>query len=321
MAAFEMSFEELQKYKGKTPKPEDFDDFWEDALGEHELSNLDYDVYPADFSAKGTKCQLLKFTGVGGATIQSKFIIPEEPSEKCKGILMFHGYRFHSGEWTEKLVYPLAQNAAILAMDVRGQAGGSIDSFEGGLETIYGHITRGVLEHDPQKLFYRNVYLDTVKAARILMSMGEIDKNRIGATGVSQGGGLAVACAALEPQIKKLCAFYPFLSDFRRMEDLDFASEAYIQLKQFFRMRDPRHEREDELYYKLGYIDIQNLAPRIRAEVLWFCGMSDHTCPPSTQFAAYNKITAQKRMILYPEYDHEKLHGAEDIRFKFFEEL
>jgi cephalosporin-C deacetylase-like acetyl esterase len=37
----------------------------------------------------------------------------------------------------------------------------------------------------------------------------------------------------------------------------------------------------------------QNLAPRIKAEVVMFTGLMDAICPPSTQFAAYNKIESK----------------------------
>jgi cephalosporin-C deacetylase-like acetyl esterase len=41
--------------------------------------------------------------------------------------------------------------------------------------------------------------------------------------------------------------------------------------------------------------------PRIRADVLIGTALMDQVCPPSTQFAAYNKIRSNKRMILYPD--------------------
>lgn len=46
------------------------------------------------------------------------------------------------------------------------------------------------------------MFLDTVKTALILMSMDFVDETRVGATGGSQGGGLTIACAALESRIK-----------------------------------------------------------------------------------------------------------------------
>ena len=34
-------------------------------------------------------------------------------------------------------------------------------------------------------------------------------------------------------------------------------------------------------------------------------GLLDNICPPSSQFAAYNKITSKKQVLIYPDYKHE----------------
>ena len=75
---------------------------------------------------------------------------------------------------------------------------------------------------------------------------------------------------------------------------MDLARDAYAELRTFFRVFDPMHEREEEIFAKLGYIDIQFLAPRVKAEVLMAVGLMDTITPPSTQFAAYNKIDSPK---------------------------
>ncbi|HUU53568.1 MAG TPA: acetylxylan esterase, partial [Armatimonadota bacterium] len=64
-------------------------------------------------------------------------------------------------------------------------------------------------------------------------------------------------------------------------------------------------------------IDCQHLAPRIRGEVLMVTGLMDMICPPSTQFAAYNKITSRKDTILYPDFGHEEAPGASDAVWEF----
>ena len=98
------------------------------------------------------------------------------------------------------------------------------------------------------------------------------------------------------------------------------AERAYVELKDYFRRFDPRHENCDEIFMKLGYIDIQNLAPRIKGKMLMLTGLMDNVCPPSTQFAAYNKITSEKKVIFYPDFGHEGLPDAEEITLKWFSE-
>ncbi len=98
---------------------------------------------------------------------------------------------------------------------------------------------------------------------------------------------------------------------------MDLAKDAYNELRDFFRHSDPIHAREEEVYTRLGYIDVQHLAERIQGEVLMGTGLMDTICPPSTQFAAYNKIKAPKQMVIYPDYGHEGLPGMNDRFFQF----
>jgi cephalosporin-C deacetylase len=102
---------------------------------------------------------------------------------------------------------------------------------------------------------------------------------------------------------------------------MDLAKDAYDELRQFFRRHDPTHERVDEWFRRLGYIDVQHLAPRIQGEVMMAIGLMDTVCPPSSQFAAYNKIRAPKSRVLYPDFAHEHLPGWSDREWEFFAPL
>ncbi len=102
---------------------------------------------------------------------------------------------------------------------------------------------------------------------------------------------------------------------------MDLAVAAYDELRTFFRAYDPRHEREDEIFTRLGYIDNQHLAARIQADVLMAVGLLDDICPPSSQFAAYNKIRSRKHMLIYPDFKHEGLPECNDLIFDFMAEL
>jgi cephalosporin-C deacetylase len=98
---------------------------------------------------------------------------------------------------------------------------------------------------------------------------------------------------------------------------MDHAKDVYRELQGYFRNSDPMHTQEATIFEKLGYIDIQFLAPRIQAEVLWGIGLMDTICPPSTQFAVYNKIDSSKKMAIYPDFGHEPLPDWYDQVFQF----
>jgi cephalosporin-C deacetylase len=66
---------------------------------------------------------------------------------------------------------------------------------------------------------------------------------------------------------------------------------------------------------------VQNLAARIRGKVQMTTGLMDETCPPSTQFAAYNKIVSHKEVFVYPDYEHEGFPGYDDRTYRFMMEM
>lgn len=316
---FDLPFEELGNYQGINPRPEDFDPFWDAGLDEMKAVAPNVELVPADFQTPFCECFHLYFTGVGGARVHAKLLKPKDGKASHPAVLMFHGYTMNAGDWVEKLPYA-AQGFTVAALDCRGQGGTSEDSGGVNGNTHHGHIIRGLsdaLNGTPEKLLYRQIFLDTAQLAKIVMDMPDVDASRVGAMGGSQGGALTVACAALEPRIKLAAPVYPFLSDYKRVWSMDQAKDAYSELREFFRLFDPTHTRENEIFKKLGYIDIQNLATRIQADILWGIGLMDTICPPSSQFAAYNKITAAKSMVIYPDFGHEGLPGFADKTFQF----
>ena len=318
MPLVDMPLDALHAYEGRNPRPEDFDAYWERALAELDATDPKATLTSVALPVKWAEGFDLWFTGVGGARIYAKLLRPKGKTA-LPAVLQFHGYSMDSGDWSDKLGL-VANGVVVAAMDCRGQGGRSEDP--GGVRgnTLNGHIIRGLEDHE-DRLYYRNVFLDTAQLARVVMSMTEVDPDRVGAMGGSQGGALTLACAALEPRLRRIAPWHPFLSDYLRVWEMDLDIQAYDELRQFFRRRDPRHERHDEFFTRLGYVDVQNLAPRIRAETLLTMGLMDTVTPPSTVFAAYNKITAPKRLVLYPDFTHEVLPGMNDANYAFLSGL
>ena len=317
MPAVDMPIEELKKYMGRNPKPADFDAYWERALQEMRDTEANPEFIPAEFQVPGYECFDLYFTGVKNARIHCKFIKPQNIAGKAPVVFWFHGYSADSGDWADKLRYA-ALGFVVCAIDCRGQGGLSEDSNPVKGNTLTGHIIRGAsLNDNPDNLYFRQVYLDIAQMVSIVKSLDFVDENRMGAYGGSMGGGLTLACAALVPEIKKAYAIYPFLCDFKRAWEIDLAYRAYNDIRDYFRYYDPRHQHEQEFFERLGYIDVANLASRIQAEVVMATALLDQTCPPSTQFAAYNRIQSKKHLEVFPDYAHENLKGIEDLNMQF----
>lgn len=316
---FDMPYDQLVIYKGTNPRPIDFDSFWDFALDELQDLDPQVEITPAGFQTEFADCSHLYFTGAGDARIHAKLIQPRQTTGPHPAVLIFHGYSSSSGDWSSMLGY-VAEGFTVAALDCRGQGGRSEDNSRVSGWTLTGHIIRG-LNDGPEKLLFRQIFLDTAMLARIVMELPDVDPSRVGAMGYSQGGGLTLACAALETRIARAAPVYPFLCDYKRVWELDLDVDAYLELREYFRHFDPRHVQEEEIFTRLGYIDVQYLAPRIKAQVFLGVGLMDTICPPSTQFAAYNKIVSQKSLAVYPDYGHEDFPGHNDLIFQFMGEM
>lgn len=319
MPTVDMPLKEMLKYNGSSPCPADIDEYWDTALAEMNGICSEPQFIKKDFKSKFADFYDLYFEGTKGAKIYAKFGRPKKIDGKVPAVLLFHGLAGSSWQWTD-LLELISQGYVVAFMDARGQGGKSEDV--GGVKgtTYTTPFTRG-LDGDKHDLLMRDMFLDTARLAKIVMGLDYVDENRVGTHGSSQGAALSLACAALVPKIKKCSAIYPYLSDYKRVWDMDLDKGAYEGLRYYFRCFDPRHEREDEIFERLGYIDVQNLVKRIKAEVLMATGLMDTIAPPSTQFAAYNKITSKKDVIIYPDFGHENLDGQKDIYFEFLSDL
>ena len=297
--------EEMKTYLGRDEVPEDFDAFWDEEL--KKVSSLpEYQLEEQDFNIPHIKCCELSFKGTNEGQVYARLVLPKT-EEKVPVIFHFHGYMGRAWDWTDMLAFTVA-GYGVVSMDVRGQSGYSQDGLRSPLgNTVKGHIIRGAVEGRNQ-LFYKDVYLDIYQLVEIIASLPQVDEKRLSSYGASQGGALALVAAALNPRIERTVAIYPFLSDFRRVLEIGNTSEAYDELFRYFKFHDPFHETEEEIMATLAYIDVKNLAHRIKGEVKMITGLDDDVCYPITQFAIYNRLTCEKDYRIMPEYAHEAMN-------------
>lgn len=299
-----MSLNEMQGYLGREEVPDEFDRFWDSQL--KMVKDLpEYRLDLCDFKIPNIDAYELRFKGTNKGNIYAKCLVPKS-KQACPVIFYFHGYQGQGPDWSQCLNYT-AVGYAVVAMDVRGQAGKSMDHgvFDG--ITVKGQVIRGMMQ-SPDKLFYKDIYLDVYQLIEIINQQDWADSSNLMAYGGSQGGALALIAGALNSRIIKVATIYPFLSDFKRVLELGDAAEPYNELFRYFKYKDPFHQTEQEILNNLAYIDVKNFAHRIKGEVLFFVGMQDDICPPSTQFAIYNRIKCHKQMQILQEYGHDSMN-------------
>lgn len=306
----DLPLEDLYKYEGRNPRPADFDEYWASGLAELDATPLNVRMERAEWQVPMFECYDVWFDGVRGGQIYAKYVRPTACAAVLPAIVHFHGYTCDSEMWSY-MVGLAAPGFAVFYMDCRYQAGKSYDNIGYKGRAHSGLLTRGVLDEDPQNLAYRHIMLDAAQMARVAMSTPGVDASRVAAYGQSQGGALTLACAALEPRVARAVPVFPYLCDYLRVYEMRLG--VYDEIVYWLRTYDPQHKQADKLFEKLGHIDVQFLAPRIQAKIMLLMGLNDTSCPPSSQFAAYNKITAPKELVVFPDYCHETLRGQTDI--------
>ncbi len=297
MPIYDKPLEELVVYDPPMTKEPDFDAFWQATLAESVATPLNAQVTQIDYPAIGAKVYEVFYDGWRGARISGWYLLPDRPGP-FPTLVQYHGYSGSKGEVYSYLMWAL-QGYAVLAVDVRGQSGNSNDpgQYTGG--HVSGWMTQGIL--DPQEYYYRGVYMDCVRAIDFVCSRPEVDAQRIGIMGVSQGGGLTLAVAALDQRPILAMPEVPYLCHYRRALEIAMRMP-YLEIANYMR-RWPK--REPQVWRTLSYFDNLNLADRITCPVLMTVGLQDDICPPSTVYAVYNKIKAPKQIEVYPYHNHE----------------
>ena len=174
-------------------------------------------------------------------------------------------------------------------------------------------MTRGI--GDPATYYYRRLYVDAVRAVEVARAHPQVDPDRIAVGGGSQGGGLALAAAALAPDRVRLChADMPFLCDIGRAVEMGM-EHPYLELATYLSQHG---EQVAGVMRTLAYFDCAHLAPHIRARCLISVGLFDSVCPPSTVFAAYNAIQAPKEMVVYEFSGHDIPPRQNELRLEHF---
>ncbi|HWE62030.1 MAG TPA: alpha/beta fold hydrolase [Chloroflexota bacterium] len=302
-----MPLEALQTYSPPLTRAADFDEYWQRTLAEARQP-LHLESTPIAYPVDGLSVAEVRYDGWRGARIAGYYLAPERGHD-LPALVFYHGYSAFKGHIHEYLGWAL-QGYAVLAVDVRGQSGQSTDPGPYSSGHMRGWMTQGILS--PEEYYYRGAYVDCIRALDVISTQPRVNPERIGVIGGSQGGGLTLAVAALDPRPKLAMADIPFLCHFRRaleMTDRDPYQEiaAYCQ-------RYP--QRIDQVFSTLSYIDNLNLADRIRCPVLITVGLQDLVCPPSTIFAVYNRITAPKDLAIFPFGVHEipQAHHVEKLK-------
>ncbi len=289
------------KYVTKVRKPDDIDEFWDDVLAETAKIPLDVEVNHDPLrSSEAIDVFEVFYTSLDHVRIAGWYAVPKERDGLLPGLLQVPGYNMEPPipkNWAKK-------GYATFSVAPRGKLR-SNRQFNPGYP---GLLTYGMVDRNTYS--YRGFYMDACRGVEFLLGRDEVNSDRIGVTGHSQGGGLTVSTAALRPEIKAAAAGAPYLCGYMDAIELTDAYP-YQEITDYLRANPGSRGQVEET---LAYFDGINLAHRINCPMIVSVGLQDSTCPPETGFAMFNKVaSADKKIYAYDGHGHDangRHHGA-----------
>jgi cephalosporin-C deacetylase len=300
---FDYELPKLRTYRSAVVPPADFDAFWSATLAEARGFPLAASFAPVDIGIRLFDVFDVSFAGFGGHPVRGWFILPKNTTGRLPLVVRYVGYGGGRGMAFEHLHWPAAGYAHFV-MDTRGQGSswsvGATPDPVGSDAAHPGFMTRGILSRDTY--YYRRVFTDAVRALDAARTHPNVDADRIAVVGGSQGGGISIAAAGLEPAVKAVMADVPYLSDFPRAVRVA-TRDPYLEISRYLAIH---RDHQDRVFETLRYFDGTCFAPRIQAAALVSAGQMDTICPPSTVYAGFNVLASTDKTIIdYDFNDHE----------------
>ena len=271
--------------------------FWKETLAELGNTPMDAEVAEADpggmmhEAVKTFQNHSVRITSFEGKRLRAWYTVPigAPPRGGWPALVTAPGY---FGIQSLSMHY-VRHGYAVLALYPRGQ-GESLAEWE--LE----HDTKATYHlEDRYRYYYRGAFADMVRGVDFLCNRDEVDRDRIGTWGMSQGGGFALAVAALDPRIRAASAEVAWPMHFKVAVDIPTAPYG-----EFYTYLNEHPDKRNQVMETLEYFDAYNLVENITCPVLMNAVVIDEVHPYRTLMPVFEKIPSMKSVIVYPDIEH-----------------
>lgn len=275
-----------QKLGVSTPRPDDFDAFWNGKLAAQAKVPIHAELTPVPTDVPGVELSMFVMDALGSKA---------------------HGYLAKPAREGKFPALIQLQYAGVYALNARGAAQRAaegwlflnVDSHDKLPSDPSGNIPRGyqaVGNTDREKSYFLNMYLRDSRVLDYLLTRPDWDGKTIVLTGGSMGGQQSLVLAGLRPEkITAVLVCVPAGADSNG--DLHGRKAGY-----------PNWPSDNPEVMKTAlYFDTVNFASRITAPVMAGMGFIDTISPPAGVWTAINQIPAPKEPLPMIESEHDNL--------------
>ena len=268
-----------------TPRPADFDAFWDGKLAVQAKVPVNPVLTPVPTDVPGVELSLFELNALGSKA---------------------HGYLAKPAKEGKFPALIQLQYAGVYALNARGAAQRAaegwlflnVDSHDKLPSDPSGNIPRAyqaVGNTDREKSYFLNMYLRDSRVLDYLVTRPEWDGKTIVLTGGSMGGQQSLVLAGLRPEITAVLVCVPAGADTNG--DLHARKAGY-----------PNWPSDNPDVMKTAlYFDTVNFASRIKAPVMAGMGFIDTISPPAGVWTALNQIRGPKEILPMIESEHDNL--------------
>jgi len=265
---------------------------------------------PVAVSNADIECFDVQLQCLGGAPVSGYFGRPKNAKPgSLPAILWVHGAGVRSSSLGNAIS---GAGRGMLSMDINAHG-----IPNGKPAEYYEELKQGALKdyriagrESRDAIYFRGMYLRLVRAIDFLTSQPEWNGKTLAVVGHSQGGGQALAAGGLDPRVTVIGAGVPAICD--------HTGRAIGRINGWPKLVPMGSDGKPEpLSLEASrYVDAVNFASRCKADAIMSVGFIDRTCPPTTNYAAYNQLQGRKQVINKPLMGHS---ATSDIHQAFLE--
>lgn len=264
--------------------PDDFEAFWHRTVAEAFAAPLDYHRNPADEKVRESHVvEVLHFRGIQGETLHGWLAYPAG-ARRLPGFVWIPPYGRESKLPDD---YGTREGFTSLSFNFFGESAFHQEKYV----PSRGYFAQGA--DLPETWIFRQMFQNSVIASRVLQAQIEVDEDRIGVMGMSQGAGITLWNAAWNPIARAACADMPFLG---KVPSTLVGNVYRYPLKELTDYMAELPMGEARILNTVSYFDTATHAAFSKIPTHVSLGLKDPACKPDSVRAIFEALPEPKAL-------------------------